>query len=146
MGIALVEAVIADLGIVEVGELAVSGSTVPPVLSSPLAVAEVAVSSVAACLIAAADLSLARSGRRPEVALGTGHVAAAMRSEAWLRDPAGHGLSGFAPLSRLWPSGSKVTPGARWPPRRRWRPIHSPRLPGWCRCQWGHLVSCPPPG
>jgi len=105
MGIALVEAVIADLGIVEVGELAMSGSTVPPVLSSPLAVAEVAVSSVAACLIAAADLSLARSGRRPEVALDTGHVAAAMRSEAWLRDPAGHGLSGFAPLSRLWPSG-----------------------------------------
>jgi len=39
MGIALVEVVIADLGIVDVGELAMSGSTVPPMLSSPLAVA-----------------------------------------------------------------------------------------------------------
>lgn len=105
MGIALAEAVIADLGIVDAGELAVSGITLPPGLSSPLAVAEVAVSSVAASLIAAADLSLARSGRRPEVTLDTGHVAAVMRSEVYLRDPTGRSLSGFAPLSRLWPSG-----------------------------------------
>ncbi len=105
MGIALAEAVIADLGIVDAGELAVSGITLPPGLSSPLAVAEVAVSSVAVSLIAAADLSLARSGRRPEVTLDTGHVAAVMRSEVYLRDPTGRSLSGFAPLSRLWPSG-----------------------------------------
>ena len=73
-------------------------------LSSPLAVADCAVAAVAACLTAAADLAIARWGRRPEVTLDTAHVAAAMRSELWLRDPAGRGIDGFAPLSRLWPA------------------------------------------
>ena len=104
MCLPLVDDVLAGLGIVDGGSLKLSGNASPAVLSSPLAVAECAVSSVAACLLAAADLSWARSGRRPEITLDTEHVAAAMRSEAWLRDPAGHGMRGFAPLSRLWPS------------------------------------------
>ncbi len=102
VSVPLVDDVLAGLGIADAGLLELTGDPYPAVLSSPLAVAECAVASVAACLLAAADLSLARSGRRPEIALDTGHVAAAMRSEAWLRDPAGRGMSGFAPLSRLW--------------------------------------------
>ncbi|MGI5239761.1 CoA transferase [Dactylosporangium sp. CA-139066] len=82
----------------------VAGDPRPAGLSSPLAVAECAVASVSACLDAAAELAHARSGRRPEVVLDTAHVAAAMRSEALLRDPAGRGIDGFAPLSRLWPA------------------------------------------
>ncbi|MBG0565429.1 CoA transferase [Actinoplanes aureus] len=78
------------------------GDPRPAELSSPLAVADCAVASVAACLTAAADLTHARTGRRPEVVLDTAHVAAAVRSEVWLRDPAGKGVDGFAPLSRLW--------------------------------------------
>ncbi|MEU4428450.1 hypothetical protein AB0F81_48195, partial [Actinoplanes sp. NPDC024001] len=74
-------------------------------IKAPLAVAECAVASVTDCLSAAAGLAHARTGRRPAVELDTAHVAAAMRSEVWLRDPAGHGVDGFAPLSRLWPAG-----------------------------------------
>jgi hypothetical protein len=81
------------------------GDPQPAVLSSPLAVADCAVASVAACLTAAADLGLARTDRRPDIALDTAHVAAVMRSEVWLRDATGRRIDGFAPLSRLWRSG-----------------------------------------
>ncbi|WP_426503116.1 CoA transferase [Dactylosporangium sp. McL0621] len=70
--------------------------------TAPLAVDECALAAVSACLEAAADLAEARGGRRPEVTLDPAHVAAAVRSEALLRDPAGRGIEGFAPLSRLW--------------------------------------------
>ncbi|WP_211277923.1 CoA transferase, partial [Couchioplanes caeruleus] len=69
---------------------------------SALPVAECAVASVSACLTAAAELAFARTGRRPEITLDPAHVAAAVRSEVLLRDPAGRGVPGFAPLSRLW--------------------------------------------
>ncbi|GAA0419714.1 CoA transferase [Actinoplanes capillaceus] len=75
-----------------------------PVFASPLAVGDCAVAAVAACLVAAADLAHARTGHRPGISLDTAHVAAAMRSEIHLRDPAGNGIDGFAPLSRLWPA------------------------------------------
>ncbi|MBO3739174.1 CoA transferase [Actinoplanes flavus] len=75
-----------------------------PAFASPLAVGDCAVASVAACLVAAAELAHARTGSRPGIALDTAHVAAAMRSEIHLRDPAGNGIDGFAPLSRLWPA------------------------------------------
>ncbi|WP_433201430.1 CoA transferase [Dactylosporangium sp. CS-047395] len=68
----------------------------------PLAVADCAIDAVAACLDAAADLAEARTGRRPDVMLDPAHVAAAVRSEALLRDRDGNGIEGFAPLSRLW--------------------------------------------
>lgn len=96
--------VLADLDLTGAGTPRVSGDPRPAVLSSPLAVADCAVASVAACLTSAGELALARTGRRPDVALDTGHVAAAVRSEAWLRDAAGRGITGFAPLSRLWPA------------------------------------------
>jgi crotonobetainyl-CoA:carnitine CoA-transferase CaiB-like acyl-CoA transferase len=70
--------------------------------TAPLAVDECALAAVSACLDAAADLAEARGGRRPEVTLDPAHVAAAVRSETLLRDPAGRGIEGFAPLSRLW--------------------------------------------
>ncbi|WP_411283337.1 CoA transferase [Lapillicoccus sp.] len=100
----LLNDVLADLGMVDVGDLVVTGDPRPAVLSSSLAVADCAVASVAASLIAAADLALARTGSRPDVGLDTGHVAAAVRSEVLLRAPTGHAMSGFAPLSRLWPA------------------------------------------
>jgi len=102
--VTLLEGVLADLGLMDSGGLQLTGDPQPAVLSSPLAVADCAVASVAACLTAAADLALARTGRRPDVALDTAHVAAAVRSEVWLRDAAGRGIDGFAPLSRLWPA------------------------------------------
>jgi crotonobetainyl-CoA:carnitine CoA-transferase CaiB-like acyl-CoA transferase len=100
--VTLLEGVLADLGLMDMVGLHLTGDPQPGVLSSPLAVADCAVASVAACLTAAADLALARTGRRPDIALDTAHVAAAMRSEVWLRDAAGRGIDGFAPLSRLW--------------------------------------------
>jgi len=103
MGV-LLEGVLTDLGIANNGGPEMSGDPYPAVLFSPLAVADCAISSVAACLMAAADLALARTGRMPEMSLATGHVAAAVRSEFWLRDPTGQPMSGFAPLSRLWPA------------------------------------------
>ncbi len=105
MEISLLKEVIANLGINDPAEVVVVGDPLASMLPSPLAVAEVALSSVAASMVAGADLSLARSGRRPEVELDTVHIAAAMRSELLLRDPTGNALSGFAPLSRLWLSG-----------------------------------------
>jgi crotonobetainyl-CoA:carnitine CoA-transferase CaiB-like acyl-CoA transferase len=94
--------VLADLDLADAGGPRLAGEPHPAVLASPLAVAECAIAAVAACLTAAADLSMARTGRRPEISLDTAHVAAAVRSEAWLRDAEGHGVDGFAPLSRLW--------------------------------------------
>ncbi|GGQ60151.1 CoA transferase [Couchioplanes azureus] len=71
---------------------------------SALPVADCAVASVSACLTAAAELAFARTGRRPEVTLDPAHAVAAVRSEVLLRDPAGRGMPGFPPLSRLWPA------------------------------------------
>jgi hypothetical protein len=107
------EAVPADLGIADPGGLALVGDPRPGALTSLMAVAECAISSVVTCLMAASDLALARTGRRTECSLDTGHVAAAVRSEAWLHDPDGRGLIGFAPLSGLWP----VADGSSLPPR-----------------------------
>jgi hypothetical protein len=100
----LIEHVLGSLGIVDAASVELTGDRRPSALRSPLAVTDCAVASVAGCLVAAADLALARTGRRPDVALDIGHVGAAMRSEAWLRDPTGAGIEGFAPLSRLWPA------------------------------------------
>ncbi|MCO1594142.1 CoA transferase [Micromonospora sp. RHAY321] len=100
--VTLLDGVLADLGLVETPGPRLVGAPQPAVLASPLAVAECAIASVAACLTAAADLASARTGRRPDIALDTAHVAAAMRSEVWLRDADGRGIDGFAPLSRLW--------------------------------------------
>ena len=80
----------------------VTGPAVPAALASPLAVAGCATDAVAACLAAAAELSRARTGRLPDVAVDSAHVAAAVRSEAHLRDPNGHGIGGFGALSRVW--------------------------------------------
>jgi crotonobetainyl-CoA:carnitine CoA-transferase CaiB-like acyl-CoA transferase len=101
----LLEDLLVQSGLRVDGGLALRGEPVPAELASPLAVAECAIGAVAACLLAAAELAEVRTGRRPEVALDTAHVAAAMRSEALLRDPAGSSERGFAPLSRLWPTG-----------------------------------------
>jgi hypothetical protein len=98
----LLDGVLADLGLADIPGPRLTGDPHPAALASPLAVAECAVASVAACLTAAADLASARSGRRPDIALDAGHVAAAVRSEVWLRDADGRGIDGFAPLSRLW--------------------------------------------
>jgi len=95
---------LAQLGLRAADELALHGEPVLPELASPLAVAECAIAAVAASLLAAAELAELRTGRRPEVVLDTAHVAAAVRSEALLRDPAGSSTRGFAPLSRLWPT------------------------------------------
>ncbi|MEV6600734.1 CoA transferase [Actinoplanes sp. NPDC051346] len=69
-----------------------------------LPVAECAIEAVSTCLHAAGELAFARTGRRPEITVDPGHVAAAVRSEVLLRDPSGQGVPGFAPLSRWWPA------------------------------------------
>ncbi len=75
----------------------------PSGLPSRLPVGDAAVACVAAALTAAAGLQQQRCGPRSlEVHLDAAHVAAAVRSEAYLRvngEPCG---SGFAPLSRFW--------------------------------------------
>jgi hypothetical protein len=83
----------------------VTGPEHPAALAAPLAVAECATAAVATCLAAGSESALARTGRRPDVRLDTAHLAAAVRGEALLRDPAGHRIEGFAPLSRRcrWP-------------------------------------------
>ena len=83
----------------------VSGA--PGNLPSRLPAEDVAIACAGAALLAAAALHAQRggdSGSRgsPVVQLDRGHVAAAFRSEAFLRvdsQPAG---PGFAPLSRFW--------------------------------------------
>jgi crotonobetainyl-CoA:carnitine CoA-transferase CaiB-like acyl-CoA transferase len=101
--VAAVDEALTALG-VDHGRVSVTGEPQPAALDSPLAVAECAVAAVTACLSAAADLTHARTGRGPDVEVDTGHVAAAVRSETWLRDPLGHPVASFAPLSRLWPA------------------------------------------
>jgi crotonobetainyl-CoA:carnitine CoA-transferase CaiB-like acyl-CoA transferase len=98
----ILDGVLADLGLDDPGEVEVIGDPRPAALSSRLAVADCAVAAVAACLVAAADLAMARTGRRPDVGVDVDHAAAVMRSEALLRDPDGQAGVGFAPLSRLW--------------------------------------------
>jgi crotonobetainyl-CoA:carnitine CoA-transferase CaiB-like acyl-CoA transferase len=98
------DGVLAELGLPNDAGLDIVGDLQPAGLSSPLAVMGCAVAAVAACLTAAAELASARGGRRPAITLDTGHVAAAVRSEYWLRDSTGAGSTGFAPLSTLWPA------------------------------------------
>src|SRR6185312_5004558 len=82
-------------------------SGAPGNLPSRLPAEDVAIACAGAALLAAAALHVQRggdSGSRgsPVVRLDRGHVAAAFRSEAFLRvggQPAG---PGFAPLSRFW--------------------------------------------
>src|SRR5262245_54149811 len=100
----VLDGVLADLGLASDSGLQIVGDSHPAALSSPLAVTDCAIATVAACLAAAADLAVARGDRKPAITLDTGHVAAAVRSEAWLRDPSGRAVEGFAPLSRLWPA------------------------------------------
>ena len=79
----------------------------PGWLPSRLPVEEVAIACAGAALLAAAALHAQRGGDRgsrgsPTARLDREHVAAAFRSEAYLRiggEPAG---PGFAPLSRFW--------------------------------------------
>jgi CoA-transferase family III len=72
-------------------------------LPSRLPTEDTAIACAGTALLAAAALHAARGGAYPRTArLNRGHVAAAFRSEAWLRvsgEPAG---PGFAPLSRFW--------------------------------------------
>src|ERR1035437_4390257 len=102
MGTSAVDEPLADVGVTAQAMPEVIGDASPTALASPLAVSDCAVAAVAACLAAAADLAWARTGRLPAIAVDPAHVAAAVRSEAWLRDPAGQALRGFAPLARLW--------------------------------------------
>jgi hypothetical protein len=96
--------VLAELGLAHAHGPRLVGDSWPASLASPLAVRDCAVASVAACLAAAAELAHARASRRPGIVLDTAQVAAAVRGEGLLRDPAGRGIDGFAPLSRLWPA------------------------------------------
>jgi CoA-transferase family III len=111
---------LAGLGLVGSGVPELSGDLTPAALASPLAVADCAVAAVGACLAAAAELGHARTGRFPTTGLDAGHVAAAVRSEAWVRDPSGSALGGFAALSRLWPAADGwVRTHANYPWHRR---------------------------
>ncbi len=72
-------------------------------LPSALPVEDTAIACVGAALLAAACLQEQRSGDTPApVRLATGHVAAALRSEAYLRRGGEAFGPGFAPLSRFW--------------------------------------------
>jgi crotonobetainyl-CoA:carnitine CoA-transferase CaiB-like acyl-CoA transferase len=74
-------------------------------LPSRLPVEETAIACAGAALLAAADLQARRGGPAPRVArLDRGHVAAAFRSEAYLRLNGARVGAGFAPLSRFWPA------------------------------------------
>jgi len=77
----------------------------PDGLPSRLPAGDAAVACVATALTAAAALQRQRGGPRPrQVRLDAAHVAAAVRSEAYLRVN-GRGFGdGFAPLSRFWPA------------------------------------------
>ena len=83
------------------GRLEVTGD--PGHLLSRLPAEDMAIACAGAALLAAAALHAGRGGAIPRaLCLDRGHVAAAFRSEAWLRvngEPAG---AGFAPLSRFW--------------------------------------------
>jgi crotonobetainyl-CoA:carnitine CoA-transferase CaiB-like acyl-CoA transferase len=82
-------------------ELQVTG--VPGDLPSHLPVADTAVACAGAALLAAADLQARRGGPVARTArLDRGHVAAAFRSEAYVRLNGAVAATGFAPLSRFW--------------------------------------------
>ena len=84
-------------------ELEVTGE--PGRLPSRLAVEDVAIACAGAALLAAADLRVRRGGTAPRSArLDRGHLAAAFRSEAYLRVNGERAGAGFAPLSRFWPA------------------------------------------
>ncbi|MGH3236048.1 MAG: hypothetical protein ACRDOH_22885, partial [Streptosporangiaceae bacterium] len=83
----------------------VSGA--PGHLPSRLPVEEVAIACTGAALLAAAALHAQRGGDcgsrgSPTARLDRGHVAAAFRSEAYLRINGEQAGPGFAPLSRFW--------------------------------------------
>ena len=97
------------------GRLEVTGE--PGQLPSRLPVEDVAIACVGVALLAAAALHAGRGGEQwRELRLDRRHVAAAVRSEAWVRvngEPAG---AGFAPLSRFWPAaGGWVRTHANYP-------------------------------
>jgi CoA transferase family III len=72
-------------------------------LRSRLPVEEVAIACAGAALLAAAALQAGRGGPVPQaLQLDRGHIAAAFRSEAWLRVRGEPARPGFAPLSRFW--------------------------------------------
>jgi crotonobetainyl-CoA:carnitine CoA-transferase CaiB-like acyl-CoA transferase len=74
-------------------------------LPSHLPVEDTAIACAGAALLAAADLQARRGGPAPRIArLDRGHVAAAFRSEAYLRLNGAPAGAGFAPLSRFWPT------------------------------------------
>jgi crotonobetainyl-CoA:carnitine CoA-transferase CaiB-like acyl-CoA transferase len=74
-------------------------------LPSHLPVEDTAIACAGATLLAAADLQARRGGPVARTArLDRGHVAAAFRSEAYLRLNGAAAGAGFAPLSRFWPA------------------------------------------
>jgi crotonobetainyl-CoA:carnitine CoA-transferase CaiB-like acyl-CoA transferase len=74
-------------------------------LPSHLPVEDTAIACAGAALLAAADLQARRGGPALRTArLDRGHVAAAFRSEAYLRLNGAPAGAGFAPLSRFWPT------------------------------------------
>jgi crotonobetainyl-CoA:carnitine CoA-transferase CaiB-like acyl-CoA transferase len=84
-------------------ELQVTG--VPGWLPSHLPVEDTAIACAGAALLAAAELQAQRGGPVARTArLDRGHVAAAFRSEAFLRLNGAPAGAGFAPLSRFWPT------------------------------------------
>ena len=94
----------AALGGGETGtELQVTG--VRGSLPSHLPVEDTAIACAGAALLAAADLQAQRGGPVARTArLDRGHVAAAFRSEAYLRLNGAPAGAGFASLSRFWPT------------------------------------------
>jgi hypothetical protein len=74
-------------------------------LPSHLPVEDTAIACAGAALLAAADLQAQRGGTVSRIArLDRGHVAAAFRSEAYLRLNGAAAGAAFAPLSRFWPA------------------------------------------
>ena len=72
-------------------------------LPSHLPVEDTAIACAGAALLAAADLQARRGGPVARIArLDRGHVAAAFRSEAYVRLNDAAAGAGFAPLSRFW--------------------------------------------
>ncbi|MGZ4742854.1 MAG: CoA transferase [Oryzihumus sp.] len=78
----------------------------PELLPSHLPVREAALATVSTALLAAASFQQERGGRAPlTVTLDAGHVAAAVRSERYVRVGGVPAVSAtFAPLSRFWPT------------------------------------------
>jgi crotonobetainyl-CoA:carnitine CoA-transferase CaiB-like acyl-CoA transferase len=73
-------------------------------LPSALPVEDAAAATVAAALAAATRLGADTAGRRQVVGIDREHVAAAFRSEAYVRLDCAAVGGGFAPLSRFWPT------------------------------------------